>query len=152
MHVCKVIRCLGFCPKQNMEKQNHSMAPGSGEMIWGELFFLTWEPSEAGVVRNLTGSDSGCLIHSAYWGGRSVYLPPLSKAGCQRNAKWLFQRRWLIRRDGTDVTASVKVNVFLALKISEKYNCKWKIMTRPHSTPESLPQQLWMPPRLPASC
>lgn len=40
MCVCKVIGSLGLCPAQNMEKQNHSVAPGAGEMIWGELSFL----------------------------------------------------------------------------------------------------------------
>lgn len=85
-----------------------------------------------GSIRNLSGSNSGCLTCLLGWG---ISLSPLSR-DCQQNAKQLFQQRSLIRRDGADVTSSVKVNVFLALKISEKYICKLKIMKGPHIVPE----------------
>ena len=131
LHVHLVFRAL---PAQNMETKIIQCSWNRRNDL-GDLSFPCWEPPEAGDIRNLSAFNSGCLILCAYWGGRRVYLSPRSRASCQQNAKQLFQWRWLIRRDGTDVTSLVKVNVFLDLKISEKYKCKWKIMTRPTRRP-----------------
>lgn len=57
-----------------MEKQNYSVAPRAGGMIWWELFFAFAEPSEAGDVRNPSDSNSGCLSELPEVADKSICL------------------------------------------------------------------------------
>lgn len=57
-----------------MEKQNYSMVFETGDMIWHELSLEFGEPAEAGDIRNLSGSNSGCLNVLTEVGDKSICL------------------------------------------------------------------------------